>query len=89
MAIVLQEQSVNKMDTDPDSAHTERQIPQSLNPGILLESTCPTESTPPYNQCIQIQLTPYSYYGDETRRSGENQIHTDAFTSNKEQFDDT
>ena len=77
------------MDNDTDSEHTERQIPQSLNPGILRESSSQKEILPPYSQCIQIQLTPYSYYGDETRRSGENQIPTDTSGSNKEQFDDT
>ena len=41
------------MDNDPDLALTERQ------PGILLESVLPTESPPPYSECVQIQLTPY------------------------------
>ena len=77
------------MDTNPDSEHTELQIPQSLNPGIFLESTSSKESPPTYSQCAQMQLTPYCYYGDETRHSGENQIPTDASGSNKGQFDDT
>ena len=89
MTFVIQEQSNNKMDTDPKSAHTELQIPQPLQPGILLESISHMDSPPSYSQYIQMQLTPYSYYGNETSRSDENQIPTNASGSSKDQFDDT
>ena len=37
-----QEQNTSGMANDPDSELTERQIPQPLQPGILLESVSPT-----------------------------------------------
>ena len=81
-----QEQSTTGMDTDPYSEHTELQIPQPLNPGILLESVPPIESPPPYSECIQMQFTPYSYYGDETCQIGENQKPIDALRSSTAKF---
>ena len=73
------------MDNDPDSALTERQVPQPLQPGILLKSVPPTEGPPPYSECVQMQLTPY---GVNLCHSGENQKPTNASRSNTEKFND-
>ena len=76
------------MDNDPP-AHTERQNPQPLQPGILLETVSPLENPPPYNECVQMQLTPYSYYGDDVCHGGENQNPTNVPRIKTEKFKDT
>ena len=73
MIFSQQEQNTSGMENDPDSELTDRQIPQPLQPGILLESISHRERPPPYNESVQMQLTPYSYYGDDMCHSGENQ----------------
>ena len=68
----MQQQSLNGMDNDPGSMNSERYVPQPLQAGILLESPTPKYSPPPYNECVQTQFTPYSYYGEDTYHSTEN-----------------
>ena len=84
-----QEQSTSGMDNDPDSDHTERQIPQPLQAGIPLEPICDRESPPPYNECVQMQLTPYSYFEDDKCHSGENQKPENDMRSSTGKFNDT
>ena len=75
------------MENDPGSVNPVHHVPQPLQPGILLESVSPTERPPPNSECSQMQLTPYSYYGDETYPSGENQSPINALSSTQEPLD--
>ena len=77
------------MENDPGSVNPVHHVPQPLQPGILLQSVSPTESPPAYTECSQIQFTPYSYHGDETCHSGENQRPIITLSSNQDPLDGT
>ena len=76
------------MDNGIGSVNPERYVPQQLQPGILLESANPTESPPPYSECVQMQFTPYSYYGFETHNAGDTTRPVNTSSNNQEQYDE-